>query len=123
MAIQIPYLLLAPVTLAANGQNTFNYPVPQGQKLYIKQLFFTSTGAFKLVGLSDAAGTNYTNVTPASGIPSTLLASGSNNNNAVIDFEPELIIEGGNQLNITLLDTSNSTNTVSLLLNTAKDIG
>src|SRR6185369_2287756 len=119
---EIPYLLLAKVTLASNGQGTFTYPVPQGQTLTLREMYFSSTGAFSVIGLYDANGINYSNVSSSAGIPSTVLASGANNNNALKDLIPDLVVVGGNQINLLLLDTSGSGNTVNFVFNGSKTL-
>lgn len=118
----IPYQLLAQISLTASGQGTFTYPVPQGQKLNIDEMVFTSTGIFNLVGLSNSNGLQYTNATPAQGIPSANFANGANNFNAIKDFRPDLVINGGEQLIITVLDTSVAINVIKLLLNCSRDL-
>lgn len=119
---EIPYLLLAKVTLAGNGQGSFTYPVPQGQTLTLREMYFSATGAFNLIGLYDANGINYSNVSSSQGIPSTVLASGANNNNALKDLIPDLVVVGGNQITLLLLDTSGSSNTVNYVFNGSKTL-
>lgn len=122
MAQTIPYLLVAKITLLANGQGTFNYPVPQGQVLHLDEWVYTSTGAWSLIGLSNANGLQFTNATGAIGIPSTLFANGANNNNSIRDFKPDITINGGDQLNITILDTSGAGNIVTFYINCSKEL-
>jgi len=120
--MQIPYQLVGKITLLASGQGSFSYAVPQGQKLSIDEMVFTSTGAWSLIGLSNANGLQFTNATGAIGIPSTLYANGANNNNAVKDFKPDIVINGGDTLTITILDTSAAGNVVTILLNCSKEL-
>jgi len=118
----IPYQLLAKFVLAASGQGTFAFPVPQGQTLNVDEMVFTSTGAWQLVGLSNSNGLQYTNATPAAGIPSVNLSNGANNNNNIRDFKPDLVIKGGEQLLVTILDTSVAPNTVNLVFNCSREM-
>lgn len=118
----IPYLLVARIPLLASGQGSFIYPVPQGQKLNIDEMVFVSTGIFSLIGISNANGLQFTNATGAIGIPSTLLSNGANNFNSIKDFKPDLIINGGDVLTITVLDTSVAVNTVTILINSSKEL-
>lgn len=120
--MKIPYPLLAKITLAASSIGSFNYIVPTNQKLYLNEIYFQATGAFTLVGITDGNGQNYGNLTQAAGIPSTILQNTTNANIGWKDLVPDLEIEGGNQIVITLLDTSAAPNVVNLLFNGSKDI-
>lgn len=117
MSTNIPFELYLSATLNANGSGTMTYQVPQGQQLELDEFTFIATGAFKLTGLRDANGINYTNASPSNGIPSTMLANGLNQFNVIKDFKPNLIISGGNVLYIDVLDTSGAGNTVNFLAN------
>lgn len=117
MATQIPFELFLTATLAASGQGTMTYPVPQGQSIEIDEFTFSSTGAFKVVGIRNAGGTNFTNASPTNGIPSTMLGNSANNFNVIRDFKPNLVISGGDVLYIDVLDTSAAPNTVNFLGN------
>lgn len=118
----IPYLLIATISLLASGQGSFIYPVPPGQVLRLDELVFVSTGIFNLIGLYNASGLQFTNATGSNGIPSSLLANGANNFNCIKDLKPDLVIPGGDSLNIVLLDTSVAVNTVRIIINSQKDL-
>lgn len=113
---EIPYLELAQVVLAANGTGTFSQPIPNTQKLSLKEWVYSSTGAFQVTGIRDSSGRNYTNASPSIPIPSALLPSAANNFNAIHWFEPELVIPGNIILYIDFKDTSGAGNTINLLL-------
>jgi len=117
MAQDIPYQLFLSVSLAASGQGTMTYQVPQGQTLELDEFVFTSTGSFKVVGIRNAGGINFTNATPSNGIFSTMFGNAANNFNVMRDFKPNLVIVGGDTLYIDVLDTSVAANVVSFLAN------
>ncbi len=118
-----PYLLLLQSIMAGNGTGTVSYPVPSGEYLTVEQLVFQSTGAFWITDIRDSEGNHYTNASQAVGIPSAVLASSANNNNAVEVLAEPLAIQGGGILYIDLLEKSGSGNTVTLLLSGHRGTG
>lgn len=117
----IPFLLQGRVVLTALGTGTFQYPVPQGEKVRIRDLVYSSTGTFGVTDIRTSDGRHYTNASGSAPIPSAVLANGANNFNNVRDFEPDLAVEGGSILYIDLVDTSNAGNTVNLTMNSERD--
>lgn len=112
----VPYLLLLTASLASGGTASPSYAVPQGQNLNVKNLFYQSTGTFKVTGIRTSDGRNYTNASGSQGIPSSLLNNAAASNISFNDFVPDLFVDGGVILYIDLLDTSAGANTVNLLL-------
>lgn len=119
---QIPFILLGRVSLLANSTGTFSYPVPQNEELKLRDLVFSSTGAFSITGIRTADGRNYTNASSSAPIPSTVLASGANNNNNIRDFVPDLVVAGGSILYVDLIDTSGAGNVVNLTFNAERKV-
>ena len=111
-----PYIVLLRSTLAALGTGRASYTVPANETLDLSQLFVASTGIFSITDILDSAGQHYTNASPATPIPSTLLSAAGNNYNVFKDFPYEIHIEGAKILYIDIVDTSNAPNVVSLLL-------
>jgi hypothetical protein len=120
MATNVPYLLFLSASLSAGGQGTMTYQVPPNQSIEIDEFTFISTGTFKVVGIRNGGGIQFTNATPTNGILSTQLANGANNFNVIKDFKPNLIVQGGDSLYIDVLDTSTLANVVSFLANCNK---
>ena len=110
-----PFLFTDTIALAASGTGTAQLPVSAGEKARIRKLYFVATGAFSLTSLRDASGQPFSNCSTDNPITSTLLGNAVNGFNTVIDFEPALEIEGPNELNLSLLDTSAASNTVRIV--------
>ncbi len=108
------YMLILQLVLAANGTGTLQFPMPQGEFLELDQMVFSSTGAFAITDIRDSSGNHFTNASVAVALPSTVLASGANNNNALKDFFKNIFIDGGNILYVDVKDTSGAGNTVNL---------
>ena len=117
----IPYVLVGQKVLGALGTGTFQYPVPQGEELRIRDLIYSSSGTFSITSIYTSDGQRYTNASGSAGIPSSVLANGANNFNNIRDFEPDLVIKGGTIFYIDLVDTSNGANTVNLAMNCQRD--
>lgn len=111
----IPFTLILQAVLTNGGTATVSYPVPPGETLLIKDMVFASTGAFNIYGIRDSSGRNYTNASLSVEIPSTVLASGANNNNHIPPFDIPLIVEGSTTIYFDLEDTSGAGNTVDLV--------
>lgn len=116
----VPYELFLSTSLTAGGQGTMTYQVPPGQSIEIDEFVFQSTGAFKVVGIRNGGGIQFTNATPSNGIPSAMLANAANQFNVIKDFKPNLVIQGGDSFYIDVLDTSAAPNVVNFLGNTNK---
>ena len=119
----IPFFALFRFSLAGNAQGTAQYTVPVGEQLTLKDMVFSSTGAFSITNIRDASGKSYTNASPTTPIPSTIFPSGGNNNNSIKGFDPELVIEGGNILYIDVVDSSGSANTINIVFSGQKKTG
>jgi hypothetical protein len=77
-------------------------------------MVFNATGAFAITDIRDSSGNHYTNASVAVPLPSTVLASGANNNNALKDFFKNIFIDGGSIFYVDVKDTSGAGNTVNL---------
>ena len=110
-----PFWFTDTVVLSASAAGTALLPVSAGEKARIRKLLFVATGAFSLTSLRDASGLPYSNCNTDNPITSTLLGNAVNGFNTVQEFEPALEIEGPNELNLALLDTSAASNTVRIV--------
>ena len=115
MAMQT-FIAVAAATLTADGTGTASYSVSNQEHFEVERIMFASTGAFSLTGIRDNAGNIYSNIDSTDPLPSTLLSSGANGNNHIGDFPTPIIVQGGGQVSIDLLDTSSAGNTVRIFL-------
>lgn len=121
MAQSVAFYIPLTVTLAANGQGSLIYVVPQTATLHVKGWVWKSAGAFNVVGIQDNTGIQFTNATQTVPIPSDFLPILSTPNNWM--FELPLVIDliGGKSLNINLIDTSGSSNLIKAMLYAVQD--
>lgn len=110
-----PFWYTDTIALGASGTGTAQLSVSAGEKARIRKLLFVATGAFSLTSLRDVSGQPYSNCNADNPITSTLLGNSANSNNTVIEFEPALEIDGPGTLDLSLLDTSASSNTVRIV--------
>lgn len=115
-----PFLLVLETALNANGVGTVSYQVSPMETLTLTGLVFASTGTFNITSIRDSGGRQYTNATATVEIPSSVIPSGANANNAIWEFPTPMVIEKGNSLIIELEDSSGSGNTVTLIANAMK---
>lgn len=110
----LPFLIPLNGTLSANGTLQLSFQVPSGQKYLIDKLVQVSTSTFNIIDIVDSDGMRYTSATQSNGLPNTLLKDGADNYHGVNPFETPIEVGGGKTLYIELLDTSGSSNTVSI---------
>ena len=109
-----PFWFSVSIALGANASGTANIPVSSGEVGRIRRLIFSASGAFSITGLKDATGLAYSNANVSNPIPSTSLVIDQPDLAGVQHFDPPLDLQGPNQLELTLLDTSGSGNTVRI---------
>lgn len=109
------FTLVLEAALTSGGAATISYTVPPNEKLTLNSMVYNSTGIFNITDIRDSAGYHYTNASPATEIPSGVLANGANNFNSLKDFSAPIIIEGGMIFYVELEDSSAGANTVTLV--------
>lgn len=110
-----PYFLVLEATIAGNGTGTVSYTMPGNERVELHELVYVSTGRFNITDIRDSTGLHYTNASPSVEIPSDVLASGTNSNNALQKLPLPLVIESGVTLYIDLEDASGLSNTITLV--------
>jgi hypothetical protein len=110
-----PFLLVLEAVLVAGGTGTVSYPIPSGETLELDELVFQSTGVFNVSDIRDSNGNHFTNASLTTEIPSVVLASGANNNNALKRFPIPIEIKGSTIFYVDLEDSSGAGNTVTLV--------
>lgn len=119
-----PYLLILTVELAASSQGDLSHIVPRTEQLELFSFRFVSAGAFNIIEWDVTGGAmNLSNVSPNNPITSTLIQNSANANLSLQKFPEQLILTGGAQMNITLLDTSAALNRVRMLFEAIRVTG
>lgn len=111
-----PFLVSIPIVLTANGSNTGEYDVGQGNKLTIKRILQKSTGAFDITDISDSFGNKYGNMSTAKPIDGNFFTDILADNNNPAELPDYIIVQPNGRLQFTLLDTSSSGNNVFIYL-------
>lgn len=112
-----PFLGLDTKQASSGGQVSLTYQVPTNKRFTIKQIMFASDGTFNVVGISSSRGSNYTNASNSKPLPSTLLPFSTNAYNMTSLPIQDLVLEGGDEFTIVIVDTSAAANDVWMLLN------
>jgi len=115
--MEYPFLALDTKQATANGQVSLTYQVPTNKEFTVKQIYFASDGAFNVVGINSSRGYNLTNASNSVPMPSTLLPFTTNAYNMLMLPMGDLVLKGGDEFTITIVDTSGSANDVWMLLN------
>ena len=118
----IPYILELEVTLAGSGQGTMTYTVPRNERLELRKMVHTSTGAFEVTAIDVSGANALTNASVADAIPSENLLDGADDYHGIGIFDPPIVIEGGGQIDIQLTDISTSSNVVKITFEGQRDI-
>lgn len=113
--MELPYILVLEQTLNANGQASFSHLVPNTESLEILDLAFDATGTFNIVDIRTTDGKHYTNASTLKEIPSAVLMSGGDGNNAINPFQQKLTVNKGVTFYVDVEDSSGATNTVTLV--------
>ncbi|RLI86447.1 MAG: hypothetical protein DRP01_04235 [Archaeoglobales archaeon] len=111
-----PYLWVESVDLAANGRGTVMFAQDANEEFHVNRIWFESTGAFAIESIRDGTGQYYTNASPDTPIPSTMLDLPQTTNGGIGKMPIELTILPAVALYIDLVDTSGSANTVKVVL-------
>lgn len=120
---EYPYFLELSIVLAASSSGTLSFPVPNSEVLRLTRVVYVSTGIFNITDIRSTRGIHYTNASPANPITSTQIQNAGNAFRSIMDFNGEIVIEGGETLIIDLVDTSVALNTIQLLLSGIKETG
>lgn len=110
------FLIPLSVTVSANAQGTLIYVVPQTAILTIKGWIWKSTDTFAVVSIQDNTGIQFTNAIINTPIDSDFLPKKDTPNDVMYNFPLEIELDGGKSLNIGVLDTSGSGNTIQAML-------
>lgn len=103
-------------SLTGNGQATLGYDVSAGQEFEIHRLAHVSTGAFSILDIADQRGNRFTNASSSQPLSQNIIPDLDTDNNNPMTLPEPLRIQGNNGLNLTLLDTSGSSNTVDITM-------
>lgn len=114
---QIPFWIPLTVILAASGIGNLSFAVPSLWVLHVYQVFFTSTGIFRINAFNDSTGINYTNASQSVPILSTFLSIPTTANIGLLQLQHTLDLDGNKLLTIQVQDTSAAPNTVNSVLN------
>lgn len=105
-----------PILLAANGQNTGEYDVGQGNTLTVHRMYQKSAGAFDIIDISDSFGNKYGNMSTAKPIDGNILTDVAADNNNPAELPEPIIVSNNGRIQFTLQDTSSSPNQVYIYL-------
>lgn len=111
-----PFFVVVQIVLTANGQNSGEYDVGQGNTFNIQRIQQKSTGAFDIVDISDNFGNRYTNASISEPIGGNIFTDIDTDNNNPADLTNSIVIQNNGKIQFTVLDTSGSSNTVSFFL-------
>ena len=118
----VPYFLQLNAVLGAAGTGTLSFTVPKNEGLQLRQVRFSSTGAFNVTDIRDSAGQHYTNASSANPIPSTELQNAASANIGIQALDIELNLVGGVTFYVDLVDTSGAGNTVRVLFTGVREL-
>lgn len=116
MASLTPYLIPLSVVLLSTAQGTLMYSTSPGQRVYIREWRWTSTGIFDLYDVRVQTSLRITNSSLTTPIKSTHLQNPGNAFLGIKDFMPEWVIEPNNTLYLDVKDTSVAGNTIVVTL-------
>jgi len=95
------------VTLSANGSDTTSINIDQGKTFTIYKIAIRSTGAFKVTAIKVVAGDYY--ITTGDMYKEHFQERG----NHLLLMENPIVVQGSTDIEVSVTDTSGSTNTVS----------
>ena len=105
-----PYWYHDKLSLTANASGSIVVSAGIGESLVLKNLRFTSTGAFSITDIRDSAGRRYSNCSASEPILSTSLLKAGTANFGIFEFPTGLVVNPNTTLYFDVLDTSGSTN-------------
>jgi hypothetical protein len=108
-----PYFFIVYESVAGSATEVASSSIGMTEEFQGEKLIVNATGAFDLIGVTDQGGTPYTNATSAKMIDSALIDNVSTNVIGPIEFP--IYLGPGSTLNLTVTDTSTSTNEVWFL--------
>lgn len=120
MAIR-PFWFTDTVALSGNGTGTLRLPVSAGEKATFRRTQFVGTSTFSITDIRDDSGQRFSNANSTDPITNTLLNDAGTDFSGIANFDPALELEGPGGLNIDLLDTSGSANTVRVVIEGSKE--
>ena len=114
----VPFIIpLVASSIAGNASQDLQYNVASGQRLHVREWYWTSTGAFSLYDVRIQTNTRYTSANLTVPILSTMLRNPGNANLMLTAFSGELFVDPNNIFTLSVKDTSGSTNTINVTLN------
>lgn len=111
-----PFYVVIPITLTANGENSGEYDVGQGNVLTIKRILQKSTGGADIIQFTDSFGNNFGNISASAPLDINAFTDIGADNNVPPNLPDPIVIKGNGKLQFRLKDTSGSGNTVYLYL-------
>ena len=111
-----PFILLDRVSLVASSRGTLRFDVGATQTFRAKRMWFNSTSTFYIEYIKDQGGSEYTNASTGEPLLSIALQKPQTAGGGVGVFEPPLEIVAKGYLEMGLLDSSGSTNVVTIQL-------
>lgn len=117
------FILTLKTSLSGSGTGTATYQVPVGQRLTLRKLVVSATGAFNITDIRKGSGQDLTNASVNEPIPSAVLANGGDGYNGLKELDPPIVVESGESIKFDLLDTSTAANTVYLVFVGELEVG
>jgi hypothetical protein len=104
------------VTLAGSGRGTARFQVGATESFRAREIWYGSTSTFSIETIKDQAGKEYTNADAIQPISNLSMQKPQVAGGGAGKFSPALTIQPAGYLEVGLLDTSASTNYVTLIL-------
>lgn len=115
MAI-IPFFAILFESVAANSTATLQFQVAVNEEFTINQIRQNSTGSFRITGIRDSRGQQYSNVDTTDYAIGGLFADLEDANNGLLELPVPLILPGGTTLYFDIKDGSGAGNDVKIFL-------
>jgi len=105
-----PYFFIVYKSVTASTTDILTAQIGMTEEFQAEKLITDSTGIYDVLAITDEAGKPYTNATTTAAIDNLLIDNVSTNVIGQIDFP--LYLAPGGKINITVLETSASTNEI-----------
>jgi len=103
-------------SVAGNGTATYTYQNSGNQKFNILQIAQRSTGIFDITDFSNNAGFQYANASASNPLSGSAFPDMNEDTDSLELLPIPIVLEGQEQIRITVVDTSTSTNVIAFVL-------